>query len=112
MNIFDGFSSKEQLQESLSDGFVNQINDHIPLGAELLCNQDGYEFLTDTYGEEFGKTEIEATTRQQVQSILKELNEEYELPLTQEQVVASLDGALRQSFENHRQINLDNDHDV
>lgn len=106
MESLDGFSSKEQLQGSLSDGYVNQINDHIPLGTELLCNQDGYECLIGTYGKEFGKAEIEATTMQQVQSLLKELDEDYDLLLTQEQVVASLDGALRQSFGNHKQIVL------
>ena len=103
---FDGFADKEQLQDSLSDGFVNWINDQIPPDAELLCNEDGYEILTDIYGRDFGKSELEATTKEQSQSILRELTSEYELPFTLDQVIASLNGALRQSFDDHRQITI------
>ena len=96
--MVDGFDNHEDMINSVCDGFINWVNDVVPDDIELLCNQDGYEILTNAFGREFRKQDIESASIEQIQGIALELSEFLERGVSAEEVCSFINSALKQSF--------------
>jgi hypothetical protein len=96
--MVDGFDNHDDMINSVCDGFINWVNDVVPENIELLCNQDGYEILTNAFGREFRKHDIENASIEQIRSIASELNEFLERSVSVEEICGFVNSALKQSF--------------
>ena len=102
--MVNGFNNHDDMVNSVCDGFINRVNDAVPNSIELLCNQDGYEILTEAFGSEFQKHDIENASIEQINSIAKELSEFLEKEVSPEEVFGFINGALKQSFGDYRAV--------
>ncbi|NWO06756.1 MAG: hypothetical protein HLX50_14000 [Alteromonadaceae bacterium] len=102
--MVNGFNSHDDMVNSVCDGFIKRVNDVVPNNIELLCNQDAYEILTDAFGNEFQKHDIENASIEQINSIAKELSEFLEKEVSAEEVCGFINGALKQSFGDCRTV--------
>lgn len=96
--MVDGFDNHDDMINSVCDGFINWVNDVMPENIELLCNQDGYEILTNAFGREFRKHDIENASIEQIRSIASELSEFLERSVSVEEICGFVNSALKQSF--------------
>lgn len=96
--MVDGFDNHDDMINSVCDGFINWVNDVVPENIELLCNQDGYEILTNAFGREFRKHDIENASIEQIRSIASELSEFLERSVSVEEICGFVNSALKQSF--------------
>ena len=96
--MVDGFDNHEDMINSVCDGFINWVNDVVPENLELLCNQDGYEILSNAFGREFRKHDIENASIEQIRSVAGELGEFLERDVSVEEICSFVNSALGQSF--------------
>lgn len=96
--MVDGFDNHDDMINSVCDGFISWVNDVVPENIELLCNQDGYEILSNAFGREFRRHDIENASIEQVRSIASELSEFLERSLSVEEICGFVNSALKQSF--------------
>lgn len=94
----NGFDSYNDIVESLCDGFITAVNDDLPEKTELLCNQDGYDILTNALGNDFSKKDIKTLTPKQLNTIAHELSKFIDHIYSPQKIQQFIACALVQSF--------------
>lgn len=102
--MINEYNSHDEAINSICDGFINSVNNTITDKHELLCGQDGYEILTNSFGKTFQKNDIENVSLQQIQLIRDELSDYLERKVNTKEVCYFLNAALNQTFDSFNPI--------
>lgn len=103
--MYEGFSSYDVFVDSISDGFTNWLNEHMPKHKELLCNADGYSALCEVFGKKLSTKKLRGVNMDQIKQLQACVAEGCDLKLSEKQILECLRGALNQSTGNSQ---LDN----